>query len=312
MGGGRVAVVFNGSPLFTGGAASGESEIRGWLLKNDLLETIIALPNDIFFNTGISTYIWILTNRKSPARKGKVQLINAADLYAKMRKSLGSKRNELLDVHAAQVAKIYAAFKEGELCKIFANEDFSYREVVIERPLRQNYAASPERIARLREARALAKLSDKQKDKLLSAIVSVAGEKPMAKRVAFIAAVEKALEKADVGIRKASAGKLADELAEVDSAGEVVVEDGKPVADKDLRDTEIVPSGQEIAEYFDREVKPHVPDAWISEEMPRKGYEIPFTRHFYKYQPPRDLKDIDAEIRKLAREITDQLEDSAR
>lgn len=311
-GGGRVAVVFNGSPLFTGGAGSGESEIRGWLLKNDLLETIIALPNDIFFNTGISTYIWILTNRKSPARKGKVQLINAADLYAKMRKSLGSKRNELLDVHAAQVAKIYAAFKEGELCKIFANKDFSYREVVIERPLRQNYAANPERIARLREARALAKLSDKQKDKLLSAIVSEAGEKTVTKRASFIAAIEKALDKADVGIRKASAGKLADELAEADSAGEVVVEDGKPVADKDLRDTEIVPSGQEIADYFEREVKPHVPDAWISEEMPRTGYEIPFTRHFYKYQPPRDLKEIDAEIRKLAREITDLLEDSAK
>ena len=311
-GGGRVAVVFNGSPLFTGGAGSGESEIRGWLLENDLLETIIALPNDIFFNTGISTYIWILTNRKSPARNGKVQLINAADLYAKMRKSLGSKRNELLDVHAAQVAKIYAAFKEGELCKIFANKDFSYREVVIERPLRQNYAASPERIARLREARALAKLSDKQKDKLLSAIVSEAGEKTVTKRASFIAAIEKALDKADIGIRKASAGKLADELAEADSAGEVVVEDGKPVADKDLRDTEIVPSGQEIADYFEREVKPHVPDAWISEEMPRTGYEIPFTRHFYKYQPPRDLKEIDAEIRKLAREITDLLEDSAK
>ncbi|MEK0438152.1 MAG: hypothetical protein RLZZ233_1123 [Verrucomicrobiota bacterium] len=311
-GGGRVAVVFNGSPLFTGGAGSGESEIRGWLLKNDLLETIIALPNDIFFNTGISTYIWILTNRKSPARKGKVQLINAADLYAKMRKSLGSKRNELRDDHAAQVAKIYAAFKEGELCKIFANEDFSYREVVIERPLRQNYAANPERIARLREARALAKLSDKQKDKLLSAIVSEAGVKTETKRASFIAAIEKALDRADVGIRKAAAGKLADELAEADPAGEVVVEDGKPLADKDLRDTEIVPSGQEIADYFEREVKPHVPDAWISEEMPRTGYEIPFTRHFYKYQPPRDLKEIDAEIRKLAREITDLLEDSAK
>jgi type I restriction enzyme M protein len=311
-GGGRVAVVFNGSPLFTGGAGSGESDIRGWLLKNDLLETIIALPNDIFFNTGISTYIWILTNRKSPARKGKVQLINAADLYAKMRKSLGSKRNELLDVHAAEVAKIYAGFKEGELCKIFANEDFSYREVVIERPLRQNYAASPERIVRLRETRALARLSDKQKDKLLSAIVSEAGEKTVTNRASFIAAIEKALDKADVGIRRASAGKLADELAEADPAGEAVVEDGKPVADKDLRDTEIVPSGQEIADYFEREVKPHVPDAWISEEMPRTGYEIPFTRHFYKYQPPRDLKDIDAEIRKLAREITDLLEDSAK
>lgn len=311
-GGGRVAVVFNGSPLFTGGAGSGESEIRGWLLKNDLLETIIALPNDIFFNTGISTYIWILTNRKSQARKGKVQLINAADLYAKMRKSLGDKRNELLPEHAKQVAKIYADFKQGELCKIFANHDFSYREVIIERPMRQNYAADESRLTRFKESRLISKLSTKGVEKLVTAIVSEVGTKVSTKRIAFVAGIEKALEKADVGLRASSAAKIADELAESDPAGEVVIEDGKPVPDKDLRDTEIVPSGQEIAEYFDREVKPHVPDAWISEEMPRTGYEIPFTRHFYKYQPPRDLKDIDAEIRKLAREITDLLEDSAK
>lgn len=311
-GGGRVAVVFNGSPLFTGGAGSGESEIRGWLLKNDLLEAIIALPNDIFFNTGISTYIWIITNRKSPARKGKVQLINAAELYAKMRKSLGSKRNELLPEHAQQVAKIYAAFKPGELCKIFQNDDFAYREVTIERPLRQNYAADESRLARLKESRLLSKLSTRDAAKLLAAIVSEVGAKVSTKRAAFIAGIEKALEKADVGLRKSSAAKIADELAEADPAGEVVLEDGKPVPDKDLRDTEIVPYADEIKAYFDREVKPHVPDAWIADEPPLTGYEIPFTRHFYKYQPPRDLKDIDDDIRKLAREITKLLEDSAK
>ena len=310
-GGGRVAVVFNGSPLFTGGAGSGESEIRGWLLKNDLLEAIIALPNDIFFNTGISTYIWVITNRKSPARRGRVQLINAAELYAKMRKSLGSKRNELLPAHAQQVAKIYADFKAGELCKIFKNDDFAYREVTIERPLRQNYSADEVRMARLKESRLLSKLSTKDAAKLLTAIVSEVVAKVSTKRAAFITGIEKALEKADVGLRKSSAAKIADELAEVDPAGEVVLEDGKPVPDKDLRDTEVVPYADEIKAYFDREVKPHVPDAWIADEPPLTGYEIPFTRHFYKYQSPRDLKGIDNDIRKLAREITKLLEDSA-
>ncbi len=311
-GGGRVAVVFNGSPLFTGGAGSGESGVRGWLLKNDLLEAIIALPNDIFFNTGISTYIWIITNRKSPARKGKVQLINAAELYAKMRKSLGSKRNELLPEHAQQVAKIYAAFKPGALCKIFQNDDFSYREVTIERPLRQNYAADESRLARLKESRLLSKLSTKDADKLFAAIVSEVGTKVSTKRAAFIAGIEKALERADVGLRKSSAAKIADELAEVDPSGEVVMEDGKPVPGKNLRDTEIVPYADEIQAYFEREVKPHVPDAWIADEPPLTGYEIPFTRHFYRYQPPRALKEIDDDIRKLAREITKLLEDSAK
>jgi type I restriction enzyme M protein len=312
-GGSRVAVVFNGSPLFTGGAGAGESEIRGWLLKNDLLETIIALPNDIFFNTGISTYIWIISNRKSPARKGKVQLINAADLYSKMRKSLGDKRNELLPEHAQKVAKIYADFKASELCKIFDNDNFSYREVIIERPLRQDYAANVERLARLKQSRLLAKITEKQADKLLAAISAAAGDKVVKKRAEFIAAIEKAIESADVGMRKTNAPKIADELAEANPEGEVVLDsEGKPVPDSDLRDTEIVPSGQEIKEYFEREVKPHVPDAWISPEMPKTGYEIPFTRHFYKYQPPRDLKEIDDDIRKLAREITKLLEDSAK
>lgn len=312
-GGGRAAIVFNGSPLFTGGAGSGESDIRGWLIKNDLLEAIIALPNDIFFNTGISTYIWLITNRKSSSRKGRVQLINGADLYAKRRKSLGSKRNELEEEHIKQIAQLYANFKEGESCKIFCNDDFSYREVIIERPLRQDYAANAERLGRLKESRLLAKLTEKQSAKLLAAITSEAGDKIIKKRASFVASIERALEAADVGLRKSSAPKIADELAETNPDGEVVLDaDDKPVPDPELRDTEIVPSGQEIKEYFEREVKPHVPDAWISPEMPKTGYEIPFTRHFYKYQPPRDLKDIDDEIRKLAREITKLLEDSAK
>jgi type I restriction enzyme M protein len=312
-GGGRAAIVFNGSPLFTGGAGSGESDIRGRLISSDLLEAIIALPNDIFFNTGISTYIWIINNRKSAERKGKVQLINGVDLYAKRRKSLGSKRNDLEDEHIKQISKLYADFKAGELCKIFSNDDFSYREITIERPLRQDYAANPERLARLKQSRLLSKLTEKQTEKLLAAIAALAGDKAVKKRLEFIAAIEKALEKADVGLRNSSGPKIADELAETNSEGEIVFDsEGKPVPDSDLRDTEIVPSGQEIKEYFNREVKPHVPDAWVSPEMPRTGYEIPFTRHFYKYQPPRDLKEIDDDIRMVAREITKLLEDSAK
>lgn len=312
-GGGRAAIVFNGSPLFTGGAGQGESDIRGWLISNDLLETIIALPTELFFNTPLATYIWIITNRKAPARKGKVQLINAADLFVKMRKGMGDKKNELQQEHVKQISELYAAFKEGELCKIFVNDEFAYREVIIERPLRQDYAANAERLAKLKSSRLLSRLTEKQAAKLLAAIGSEAGDKVVKKRASFIAAIEKALVAADVGLRKSSAPKIADELAEINPEGEVVLDaDGKPVPDPDLRDTEAVPSGQEIKEYFEREVKPHVPDAWISPEMPKTGYEIPFTRHFYKYQPPRDLKDIDDEIRKLAREITKLLEGSAK
>lgn len=312
-GGGRAAIVFNGSPLFTGDAGQGESEIRGWLISNDLLEAIIALPTELFFNTPLATYVWIISNRKSPARKGKVQLINAVDLFVKMRKGMGDKKNELQQAHIQKIFELYSEFSQSEQCKIFNNDDFSYREVVIERPLRQDYAASPGRLDRLKESRLLAKLTEKERLKLLAAIVSSAGEGIIKKRANFFAAIEKALAVADVGIKKTWIPKIVDELAEVNAEGEIVLDsEGKPVPDSELQDTEIVPSGQEIREYFEREVKPHVPDAWISLEMPKTGYEIPFTRHFYKYQPPREIKDIDDDIRKVAREITKLLEDSAK
>jgi type I restriction enzyme M protein len=312
-GGGRAAIVFNGSPLFTGDAGQGESEIRGWLISNDLLEAIIALPNELFFNTPLATYIWIITNRKSPSRKGKVQLINAAELFVKMRKGMGDKKNELQQEHIKQISELYAAFKESELCKIFSNDDFAYRQIIIERPLRQDYAANADRLVRLKSSRLLSKLTEKQSANLMAAIASEAGDKVVKKRASFVSAIEKALETADVGLRKSTAPKIADELAETNPEGEVVLDsEGKLVPDSELRDTEIVPSGQEIKEYFEREVKPHIPDAWISSEMPKTGYEIPFTRHFYKYQPPRELKDIDDDIRTLAREITKLLEASAK
>jgi len=237
QGGSRIGIVLNGSPLFTGGAGSGESEIRKWIIESDLLEAIIALPTDMFYNTGISTYVWILSNHKSPERRGKIQLINASDFCQKMRKSLGSKRKELGEGDITKIVKLYGEFEENEFSKIFDNDDFGYSTITVERPLRDDQGNI------------------------------VLGEK----------------------------GKLK----------------GKPQPDSTLRDTENVPLKDDIEAYFDREVRPHVPDAWIDHDKTKIGYEIPFNRHFYKYVPPRrleeidkDLKEVSSEIMKLLQEIT--------
>ncbi|WP_153559239.1 type I restriction-modification system subunit M [Roseimaritima sediminicola] len=244
-GGSRFGIVLNGSPLFTGNAGSGESEIRRYVLENDLLEAIIGLPTDMFYNTGISTYIWIVTNRKPKHRKGKVQLIDASAMWQKMRKSLGSKRKELSDEHIAEITRLFGDAKEvyvdpdtgkrisrkalasgspaTPISRIFKTTDFGYQTITVERPLR-------------------------------------------------------------------------------DKDGQVVLETrgkrkGQPKPDSKLRDSEEVPLGEEIHEYFSREVKPHVPDAWIDGDKTKIGYEIPFNRHFYVFKPPRDLDEIDAELK---------------
>lgn len=237
-GGSRFGIVFNGSPLFTGGAGSGESEIRRYVLENDLLEAIIGLPTDMFYNTGIATYVWIVTNRKSRRRKGKVQLIDAGGFWQKMRKSLGSKRKELSEEHIAKITRLFGDFAEAKeegrpVCRIFANDDFGYRTVTVERPER-------------------------------------------------------------------------------DAAGKVVLGQkgkgrGKPVADAKLRDTENVPLAEDVAAYFKREVLPHVPDAWIDSEKTKVGYEIPFNRHFYVFQPPRPLEEIDADLKEVVGRIQGML-----
>lgn len=224
-GGSRIAIVFNGSPLFTGDAGSGESEIRRWIIENDWLEAIVALPDQMFYNTGISTYIWIVTNRKSKLRRGKIQLINAVSFFEKMRKSLGSKRNQITDPQIDEIAGIHKAFLPGEHCKIFDNEDFGFWKVTVERPLR-------------------------------------------------------------------------------DEDGNPVLDKKKqPKADSSLRDFESIPLKEDIAEYFRREVLPHVPDAWIDESKTKKGYEIPFTRQFYKYVPLRESSVILDEIKALEDKI---------
>jgi len=242
-GGSRFGIVLNGSPLFTGNAGSGESEIRRYVLENDLLEAIIGLPTDMFYNTGISTYVWIVTNRKPEHRKGKVQLIDASGMWQKMRKSLGSKRKELSDDHIAEITRLFGEAKEVSITdddghevpisRTFNNSDFGYQTITVERPLRDD----------------------------------------------------------DGNIVKETKGKRK----------------GKPKPDSKLRDTEEVPLNEDIHEYFEREVVPHVPDAWIDEAKTKIGYEIPFNRHFYVFKPPRELDEIDAELKGVTDRIVQMI-----
>ena len=233
-GGSRFGIVLNGSPLFTGGAGSGESEIRRYVLENDLVEAIIGLPTDMFYNTGISTYVWILSNRKLAHRKGTVQLIDASGFWQKMRKSLGSKRKELSDDHIAEITRLFGQFIEASegkkpISRIFKNSDFGYRTITVERPLKD------------------------ENGKI------ILGEK----------------------------GKLK----------------GKPQPDSSLRDTENVPLNEDVETYFKREVLPHAPDAWIDHDKTKVGYEIPFNRHFYVFEPPRELAEIDADLKQCTDRI---------
>ena len=231
QGGSRIAIIHNGSPLFTGDSGSGPSEIRRYILENDLLEAIVALPNDIFYNTGIATYIWVLSNKKQGTiREGKVQLINANELYEKRRKSLGNKRNDIPEHYIEEITQIYGEFKETDISKIFDNEDFGYTKITVERPLK-------------------------------------------------------------------------------DENGNLVLKKGKPQPDSSLRDTESVPLKEDIQEYFNREVLPFVPDAWIDTKKSKIGYEIPFTRYFYKYIPPRPSEEIMKEILELEKELDGSLKE---
>ncbi len=237
-GGSRFGIVLNGSPLFTGGAGSGESEIRRYVLENDLLEAIVGLPNDMFYNTGIATYVWIISNRKPEARKGLVQLIDASGLWQKMRKSLGSKRKELSDAHIDRITQLFGQFVEAEedgkpISRIFRNQDFGYTTITVERPLRDE-AGQP--------------------------VLGVKGKQK-----------------------------------------------GKPQPDSALRDTENVPLSEDVQAYFEREVQPHSPDAWIDHDKTKVGYEIPFSRHFYVFKPPRPLVEIDADLKRSTDRILDMI-----
>lgn len=326
-GGSRIAIIMNGSPLFTGDAGSGESEIRRFVLENDLLEALIALPEQLFYNTGIATYVWVVTNRKAPARKGKVQLIDATSFWVPMRKSLGDKRREIPLERSQDILRILADFKDGEFSKIFPTTHFGFRKITVERPLRLNFQASAERIARLGEEKGFQALAQSKKK-------GAAGAKEQAEGRALQESVRKMLrampndlfkdrdeferlldataKKSGVKLPAPARKAILSALSERDETAAICRDDdGTPEPDSELRDTESVPLAERVEVFFEREVKPHVADAWIdtSKRDPKDGkvglvgYEINFNRYFYRYTPPRPLEEIEGEIRGIEQDI---------
>lgn len=331
-GGSRMSIIMNGSPLFTGDAGSGPSEIRRWILENDLLEAIVALPEQLFYNTGIATYIWVITNRKVPERTGKVLLIDATSFWTPMRKSLGDKRREIPADKAAEILRLLAAFEEGEYCRVYPTTHFGYRKITVERPLKLNFQASPERIARLDSEKTFIKLAQsKKKDSAAKFVEEEAGRKAQEAIKAMLSALSNTLftnreqfiealktaerttgTKLDAAMRKA----VLSALSERDESADVCTDSkGNVEADPELRDTENVPLSESIDEYFAREVLPYVPDAWVNEtvrdhkdgEVGKVGYEINFNRYFYKYIPPRPLGEIEADLKAVENEILELL-----
>jgi type I restriction enzyme M protein len=318
QGGSRIAIVFNGSPLFTGAAGSGESEIRRWIIENDWLEAVVALPDNLFYNTGISTYFWIVTNRKSEERRGKVQLVDARDYFVKMRKSLGEKRKEISAEQITEITRLYADFTEGDHVNIFPNEAFGYMRITVERPLRAEWRPH-DVAARFAEnpgwfdANGISPLEE-------HAITTVLADLPAT--IDTQKAAETAIKKKCGGLTNEQVKALA-ELIKVPADTIVVDAKGNPEVDPNLRDNENVPLPATpvsweadvterlattnyrtaIDTYMTAEVQPYVPDAWVDYDKTKIGYEIPLTRHFYKYIPPRPLAEIDAEIKTLEAEI---------
>ena len=335
-GGSRVAIIMNGSPLFTGDAGSGESEIRRWILENDWLEALVALPEQLFYNTGIATYVWVLTNRKSPARQGKVQLIDATSFWVPMRKSLGDKRREIPSDRAAQILRLLHAFEENEYSKIFPTTHFGFRKITVERPLRLNFQASPERLARLEDESAFQNLAvSKKRDawaksveeadgralqQAIRAMLTTLPDALFQDRDTFLKVLQQAAKHAGLKLSASVQKAILSALAERDETAAICRDkDGHPEPDPELRDTESVPLAERIEDFFAREVQPHVPDAWINTAIRdekdggvgKVGYEINFNRYFYKYQPPRPLEEIEADIKTLEREILEMLRDVA-
>lgn len=299
-GGGRVGIVLNGSPLFTGGAGSGESNIRKYLFENDLVDAIIGLPTDIFYNTGIATYIWILDNDKPPSRRGRVQLIDASGKWVKMRKSLGAKRRELSAEQIADIVRIYGENEQTEASKIFRNEDFGYTTITVERPLQLNWSLALDRINAAVEQKVIAKLGLDWSGFTGAAIRDPALAEPTTDVTAFTKTVKRLLADAGPTLPASQLKALLAGLSERDETAPIVTDaKGAPVADPDLRDTENVPLTEDVDAYIAREIAPHVEHFWVDRTKDRIGYEIPFTRHFYKYVPPRSLEEIDADLNKL-------------
>ncbi len=335
--GSRVTIIMNGSPLFTGDAGSGESEIRRWILENDWLEALVALPEQLFYNTGIATYVWVLTNCKNKDRKGKVQLIDATSFWVPMRKSLGDKRREVPSEKSNEILKLLRTFQKGEYSKIYPTTHFGYRKITVERPLRLNFQATPERIAGLSDESAFKKLviskkkeakakeaEEKEGRAAQEAILKFLNSLPKTlykRRDEFLDLVMVAAKKDGIKIGASIQKAILSALSERDETAEICRdENGHPEADPELRDTENVPLSENIEVFFEREVKPHVPDAWINTairdhkdgEVGKVGYEINFNRYFYRYTPPRPLEEIEADIQKVEKEILEMLREVTR
>ena len=306
-GGSRMAIVLNGSPLFSGGAGGGESNIRKWLLESDLVEAIIGLPKDMFYNTGISTYIWLLTNRKTDERKGRVQLIDGREYFTKLRKGLGSKRNELSASDIATLVGLYAGFEDSEHSKIFRNEDFLYRTITVERPLRLTWQATPERIDTVMEHKTIQKLNEADASALRTALESLGADAVWQNRDEFQKAFKSAAKSAGLKLATPLLKTVTLALGEQDDTADICRAKGNIEADASLRDTENVPWDEDVREYLQREVLPYAPDAWIDETKTKEGAEIPFTRHFYRYVPPRSLEEIDNDLERVMAELREML-----
>ena len=321
--GSRIGIVMSGSPLFTGGAGSGESEIRRWMFENDLIEAIVALPTDLFYNTGIQTYVWILTNRKKPERAGRVQLIDASGerFWRSMRKSLGSKRREIPQPSIDEIVRIYEEMLNGgsedwsRYSKFFDNAAFGYRAIRVERPLRLRIEVSDEGLEALRESKPFQKLSEEDQDSLIWLLRIKLGGRWM-DRDAFLKALGAALKAEGLKIGKPVEKAIVAALGERDEEAALCRDSkGNVEPDTQLRDTETVPLTEDWRAYVEREVKPHVPDAWVDEShrdardggVGRVGYEIPFNRHFYVFEPPRELAEIDADLREATARIQTML-----
>jgi len=310
--GSKLAIIFNGSPLFNGDAGSGPSNIRKYLLEHDWLDAIVALPNDLFYNTGIATYIWLINNRKPAARRGKVQLINATgdDFQTALRRNLGMKRVEISEDQANSILGISEAFAETKVSKIFDTSDFGYTKVCVERPLRLRYDLTPQQRQAFRLDATVLKLKDDRNDQLAAAVDALAKQAPWRADAEFFAALTKALTwKIPAGLKKACRSLLA---MRDETAGTVRDDDGQAVPDSELRDFENVPLNEDIEAYFSREVLPHVPDSWMERGKDKVGYEISFTKYFFEYAPLRSSGDIAAELLELDEETEHLLRDVAK
>ena len=329
-GGSRIAIVFNGSPLFTGSAGSGESEIRRWIIENDWLEAVIALPDQLFYNTGISTYFWIVTNRKSEERRGKVQLVDARELFTKMRKSLGNKRNEISSEQIAEITRLYGEFTEGEHVKILPNEAFGFMRITVERPLKVKWVLNDATADGVAKSKAWKAFSPSVDNLSAEDFFGVTGpfDFLMWHPWDSAAAMRVSLLKVRPDLPADLVKEMLKAAAQGDPEGVLVTgKKGHPQSDPDLRDNENVPLPDAavtwetdvterletpeyraaVDEYVAAEVSPYVADAWVDYDKTKVGYEVPLTRYFYKYVPPRPLAEIDVEIKQLEDEIQELL-----